>query len=326
VIKVKDVEGNKRYTDEAPFTTDALSVETDEDAPIISNVSVGSLTQTSADVTWETDEAATSKVYMSATSPVDMAGATIVMDVTPKTSHGISFSILSASTTYYYIVESTDAVGNTATTSEDEFTTEPEPEPADEIAPEIATLNVDASTTEALLTWTTNEGAESVVWISETSPVDTSVAGTEQNGFVTNHERTLTGLTAETTYYYIVAVTDEAGNVTTTSEDSFETEAEPAPADTTAPVISNVAATMTGSTSAQVTWTTNEDAMSTIYYSVTSPVDTGSADTMTSAILSTSHTFDLLGLTASSTYYFIVESADGLGNTAAGAEDSFTID
>src|SRR6185437_1597249 len=78
------------------------------------------------------------------------------------------------------------------------------------------------------------------------------------------------------------------------------------------PVISAVAAIPT-STSAQITWTTNTLATTTVNYG-TSP------STLTSMVsdgtLVTSHTATLLGLTSGTTYYYRVTSADGSGNSA----------
>lgn len=83
--------------------------------------------------------------------------------------------------------------------------------------------------------------------------------------------------------------------------------------DVTPPAISGVTATGSSSTSATVTWTTNEAA--------TSRVDFGTTATnlnlnATVAGSSTSHSVPLTGLTPNTTYYYRVTSADAAGNSA----------
>ena len=82
------------------------------------------------------------------------------------------------------------------------------------------------------------------------------------------------------------------------------------PADTTAPAISAVTATVDG-TDATVTWTTDESATSEVAYG-TSASDLSSS---VSGATGTSHSVDLTGLNAGTTYYYRVTSADSAGNT-----------
>jgi len=83
-------------------------------------------------------------------------------------------------------------------------------------------------------------------------------------------------------------------------------------ADTTPPVISAVSASA-ASTTAVINWTTNEPATSRVDYR-TSP---GSLTLSASqAALTTSHSISLTGLTAGTTYYYRVISADSSGNSA----------
>lgn len=94
--------------------------------------------------------------------------------------------------------------------------------------------------------------------------------------------------------------------------------------DITAPVLSALSSTVTGSTTASVTWTTNEAATSKVYYSTTTPVNMGIALTKEVATLVTTHNISLLGLSASTTYYAIALSRDAANNTATSSEISFT--
>ena len=91
--------------------------------------------------------------------------------------------------------------------------------------------------------------------------------------------------------------------------------------DTTPPVISAVTVSGVGTSSATITWTTNEPATSrTVYgrtnlYSLASSLDT---------TLATSHSMTLTGLRAGTTYFYRVRSMDAAGNRGVSAEGTFT--
>jgi len=95
--------------------------------------------------------------------------------------------------------------------------------------------------------------------------------------------------------------------------------------DTIAPVISDVIATSTTATTTQIKWLTNELANSKVWYSTSTPVV---ATTSTASVSSTdyvlNHSIALSGLTASTTYYYLVFSADTSGNTTTTIEKLFT--
>jgi peptidoglycan hydrolase-like protein with peptidoglycan-binding domain len=95
----------------------------------------------------------------------------------------------------------------------------------------------------------------------------------------------------------------------------------PPPADTTPPVITNIVSTP-GSATTTVAWTTNEAATSKVLYSTTTPVTTSAASVSSSSLVTT-HSLNLTGLTASSTYFALIISADAAGNTATSAQISF---
>ena len=97
----------------------------------------------------------------------------------------------------------------------------------------------------------------------------------------------------------------------------------PPPADMAPPVISGAAVSGIGSTTATVSWMTNESATSKVYYGTTLPVNLSTALTMSSASATTSHSFMLSGLTASTTYSYVLESKDAAGNTATTSTQGF---
>lgn len=87
--------------------------------PIISHISASRTTDTSAVITWETNEAGTSQVSYGPSNSygIDSTDASLV------TSHSIALSGLSPSTQYHFKVTSADAVGNAASSSDQLFTT-----------------------------------------------------------------------------------------------------------------------------------------------------------------------------------------------------------
>ncbi len=112
-----DNDDKKEHEDDYDNTIDTVS-------PLISNIVATSTKDTSVDIKWETNEASTSKVYYSTSTPVLAVSATsFIEDTALVNSHTINLTGLTASTTYYFLVESTDTSGNTAKSQEGSFTT-----------------------------------------------------------------------------------------------------------------------------------------------------------------------------------------------------------
>ncbi|MBI3299878.1 MAG: fibronectin type III domain-containing protein [Elusimicrobia bacterium] len=93
------------------------------------------------------------------------------------------------------------------------------------------------------------------------------------------------------------------------------------PPDTTAPVLSGVAASAIGQNSATIAWTTNEPSDTQVEYGPTSSY--GSASPLAAA-LTTAHSAALSGLSAGTVYHYRVKSRDAAGNLATSANASFT--
>ena len=98
-------------------------VTQDIDPPDILTIEAMSITASSTTIMWTTDEPADTKVIYGLVSPVlaNMIGE--VSDANQVTSHSIDLTNLTIGTTYYFVVVSTDASGNTATSSDQTFTT-----------------------------------------------------------------------------------------------------------------------------------------------------------------------------------------------------------
>ena len=193
----------------------------------------------------------------------------------------------------------------------------------DTTAPVISEKSATPTTTSATITWTTDEASDSVVeYATESLDTASSTSEVSDSTLVTSHSLLIEGLTPETEYFYRVKSTDKAGNTATSSQMSFTTLAEPE-VDETAPVISNVAATPT-TTSATITWDTDEEATSKVVFATESLDTASSTSEVSDSAFVLSHSLDLTGLATSTEYFYRVESEDAAGNVATSTESSFT--
>ncbi|TAL49868.1 hypothetical protein EPN81_04390, partial [Patescibacteria group bacterium] len=185
----------------------------------------------------------------------------------------------------------------------------------DTTAPVISNIVVsDVTTTSATISWTTDEPATRILDYGLTTSFE---LGTETvSGYYTSHSISLSGLTEGTTYYFQIRAADITGNSATSTTQSFTT------LDETDPVISDIEVVDITTTSARVTWTTNESADSTVSYGLT----TSYSETETDASLVTSHSVLLTDLTPGTTYHFQVLSTDASSNQAFSDDDTFTTD
>lgn len=94
--------------------------------------------------------------------------------------------------------------------------------------------------------------------------------------------------------------------------------------DTTAPVISDLSITP-ATTTATITWYTNERSDSTVFWSTSAGVNINSSSTPSASNnnKTKNHRIVLNNLTASTTYFVIVRSRDSSSNTAISSETSF---
>lgn len=183
----------------------------------------------------------------------------------------------------------------------------------DTTAPVISLLSVSAiAPTTATISWTTNENADGEVYFGTNNPVKSGIfRKVESKVLSTTHSFTITGLTASTTYFYLVESRDGQKNKVESAQGSFVTPAAPV-ADTVAPTITGVTTNPVASTTATVSWTTNELANGKLWYGTSTPL-TLSVNSLTPSL---AHSFSLTGLTASTTYSLLLESADAANNVA----------
>jgi len=94
--------------------------------------------------------------------------------------------------------------------------------------------------------------------------------------------------------------------------------------DTTPPVISEVSAIDTTTTSTMITWRTDEEADSKVWYDIVTPlVITDSTPTESSSDLVLDHEIAIFDLTPDTSYYYIVNSTDAVDNSTSSDEEAF---
>jgi len=271
-------------------------------APVISNVRVQNITETEADVLWDTDIAATSFVDYGTTvsygSVASTSGTTF--------NHSVHLSGLTPGTLYHFRVRSAGS-GTSETVSGDfTFTT------LDTTAPVLSNIQaVDITGTSARITWDTDEDATSRVDYGLSEPFSSHVSDAT---LVNAHSLTISGLTPDTTYQYRVTSADASGNSSTSVLFSFRT------LDTTPPTISGIFVDSITQSSARVNWSTNELATSRVLYGLTSAY----GSTVENGNLVANHQVTLSGLAAGTLYHYSVSSYDASGNGATSTDQTFT--
>lgn len=89
--------------------------------PMISGVSATMVTGTTTHIIWTTNEIADSVVWYGTSTPIVTANASATHSASLVLSHDLTLSGLATSTTYYYMAGSTDASGNSATSTQSSF-------------------------------------------------------------------------------------------------------------------------------------------------------------------------------------------------------------
>ena len=266
----------------------------------ILDVSAGNITETTAIITWTTDELSNSTVnYGNATPPVNIA-----TDSGFVTAHVINLTDLTPGTLYYYEVVSTNEAGTETQVDNNggayyTFNTDPYP-------PAISRISVGNITdTSAIITWTTDRFANSTVNYGEDAFLGSTAS---DSNFLFDHSVTLTGLSPATFHYFDVASTNLYGNTTVDTNSgefyNFTTMM-------SAPSITGVSATDITDTAATIIWTTDELGNSTVTYGNSTPP----ALTASDATPVFNHSISLTGLTQGTLYYYDVSSSNAEGTT-----------
>ena len=187
----------------------------DTTPPLLAGVVVGNITSLGAVITWSTDEAATSQIEYGTTTTY---GSLSVKNATLVTNHSRSLSGLNASTIYHYRLISVDAFGNQVTGSDRTFITES----AGLNGPTLSNISSgNISETAATITWTTDQAATSQIDYGLTSAYGSATP--KNDTLLFTHNQTLTGLLAERIYHFRVKSIDTNGNLSFSSDKTFQT-------------------------------------------------------------------------------------------------------
>ncbi|HNP32088.1 MAG TPA: zinc-dependent metalloprotease family protein, partial [Flavobacterium sp.] len=276
------------------FTITAGS--TDTVAPTAPTLSASNTTQTTTDLSWS---GATDNV---AVTGYDVYKDGVLLGSTTSTTYAVTG--LTNSTTYSFTVKAKDAAGNVSAASNAVSVTTLAPAP-DTTAPTAPTLSASGTTlTSTVLTWSgaTDNVAVTGYDIYKDGVLLTSVSASPY---------TVSGLSSSTTYAFTVRAKDAAGNVSVDSNTASVTTLTP---DTTAPTAPTLSASGTTATTTTLSWSGATDNVAVTGYDVYKGGVFLASTTTTS--------YAVTGLTASTAYTFTVRAKDAAGNVSA---DSNTV-
>lgn len=273
-----------------------------------SGPTVSSITTKKATITWSTSRTSDSKISYGTSS-----GS--YFDEEPSnssqvTAHTINLTNLSPGTTYYYKAKWTDEDGNTGTSDEKSFTTDPAP-----TAKDVLVTNLGLSS--ATINYTVSGATKVKIYYGETTSfggsVEVSTSTTE-----TTYSTVLSGLNDGTKYYYKINTFDE--------EDA---EYEGTVLDFTTlprPKISQVRIQQVAGTAQPtvlISWNTNTEVSSIVtYYPSDSP--SSARDEVNVALVKGEHKMIVRGLFPQTPYTLIVKGRDKIGNEAVSSPQRFT--
>lgn len=250
----------------------------------ISNVVITDVTDSSATVTWKTDEPTDATINFG----LDSRFGTIRDPAFDKTNHSLTIDNLDPSTTYHFRVISAEENGNKSATGGFVFTTKSgkntpkiekilkdieeikDPEELEKIEEKVQEVSDDlnlppsivgppkvfAEADTAEVTWTTDRESTSMVFFApenEYAPTRDnpySLAQGDQKTMTTKHRVTLRGLEPSTVYHFVVSSEDATGLTGQSEDDTFRTKSEK-------PEIINPKVSRVQETSALMTWSTN---------------------------------------------------------------------
>ena len=262
-------------------------------------------------LSWSPVSTATSyNLYYATSSGVTTTNGTKITPVSsPYTQAG-----LAANTSYYYVVTAVNSAGeSSASAPVSAVTAATNPVPT--LPPAPTGMSATGGTNQVTLSWgAVNTATSYNVYYATTNGV-TTASGTKLNA--TTSPAVLTGLAEGTTYYYVVTAVNNAGEGAPSVQVAATTLSQvPTPTVPAAPV--GVAA-VGGANQATITWPAVSGASSYNVYRSTAAGVTTTSGTKVAAVTSP---YIMTGLTAGTTYYFIVTAVNSVGEGAASAQTS----
>jgi hypothetical protein len=276
---------------------------------VISSVLVSNITNTSATITWTTDQASSSLVNYGVANGY---GSASTLDPTLVTSHTVTLTGLKLGTTYDFDVVSANAGAMSATSGNSTFmTTSVVSSPP--VITNVATANL--TSTSMTVTWTTDQPSSSLVNYGTTTGYGSS--STLNTTLVTSHSVTLAGLAASTAYDFDVVSANAAAQSSTSGNSTFSTLASSA----TPPQVGYVSYWGVNNTGITISWSTDVPANTQLAYGTTTAL--GQLSPLQTA-MTNSHGVVLTTLNPGTTYYFVAQSTAANGATGYSTTYSFT--
>ncbi|MBM3498725.1 MAG: fibronectin type III domain-containing protein, partial [Armatimonadetes bacterium] len=269
--------------------------------PVIRNIQVANITQSSADISWETDRETTGVVRYGATPALGLEAASR----TVGRSHSVHLSGLDWGTLYYFRILATDAYDQVTGSSRQTFRTL-EPPPLQISGIQVINITRDS----ADILWETNRASFSFVDYGRTRAYGETVLAPT---FAKRHRVHLSGLEWGALYHFRITAVDRYALVAFSPDQTFET-VQPAP-----PVIFDIQVTDIGRTSATIRWKTDKPTTDVVAYGPTVAYGSTGAD----PTLSRSHHVQLTGLAPDTEYHFRITATDVLGLTAQSPDQTF---
>ena len=195
----------------------AVPTGPDEQAPQISNIQISEITTESARISWQTNEAATTQLAWGVSSSY---GNLTTLENNNVQQHSVVLTDLTPNTVYHFQALSEDAAGNAGRSDDQSFSTFP----IDETGPTVSNVVVSAVTpTTAIISFQSNEPGHSQIEYGLNTSYGAKTAFSTT--LSTAHQHILSGLTANAAYHFRVIARDEQGNLSTSGDFSFTTQA-----------------------------------------------------------------------------------------------------
>ncbi len=338
-VKSRDVVGNLGQVDkDNPGANNIVDFRLETlPGPAISSVTVPNISNNQATIDWKTTTNSSSSVIYSPSisngqldAPKEFGTPDLVGGLAPY-NHSVTINSyndqpLLNDTRYYFSVKSVDGTGNVAIDNNggnfyELLTT------ADNDPPVISAIDSPVtSQNSVVLTWLTDEPATSKVSYGEKSsgPYKDSQ---EIGLYDRNHFVILTGLTADTKYFFKVTSKDINGNESISSQHEFITQKDmqfqhdPLSKITFADQNPSVL----NDTVAVISFKTDQQANCFIKYgAITGQYDSAVPVVEEKNIFTQTHSMQIMGLIFSSKYFYVVDCIDNNGTEIKSDEQNFT--
>jgi len=288
---------------------------------ILAPQSVLSVTNTTAMVTWVTDQASDSEVsYGTSLSSMNLSAnnATLVNQ------HSVALVNLLPGQTYYVKVTSVNANGTSVNSYIDSFTNSSAVSfktlsnpvtkaPIFQTPPDIGYATSNA----AVIQWNTDTSSDTKVIVTNQTFATPPQVGSSGD-LTTSHQLMMTNLVPSSTYSVSVQSTDISGNLVTKDVGTFSTPPTPgvvAPKIVQAPTVSTTASTAT------INWSTDILSDSTVIYTPANSTASQSAGDIT---YKKAHSVTIGNLSPGTSYSIKFKSKDPIGNSSGESVGTFT--